>query len=200
MDEQKDLHQAEPTVEGQPESREELKPEQVEEVNADAHVSNEEAQAEFNRLQAELTRVQLESDEHYQRMLRLQADFDNFRRRTRTEKADLIKSANASLLEALLPVLDNLERAIQSGSQHLATDDPFVEGVKMVQRQMLEIFAQHGVEPMETIGKPFDPYMHQAVMQEASDQFESGSVMDEFQKGYTLHGKVLRVAMVKVAE
>lgn len=132
-----------------------------------------------------------------QRLLRLQADYDNFRKRTQKEKEDMAKYAASSLLEKLLPAFDNLERAIASAKQ-TENLEMLVQGIEMVHRQMLDALKEEGAEPINAVGQPFDPHYHQAVMQEASDQYESGIVMEEFQKGYVLKDRVIRPAMVKV--
>lgn len=109
----------------------------------------------------------------------------------------MAKFAASSLLEKLLPVIDNLERAIASAKQ-TENVDTLVQGIDMVFRQMMEALKAEGAVPIEAVGQPFDPHYHQAVMQEASDQYESGIVSEEFQKGYMLKDKVIRPAMVKV--
>jgi molecular chaperone GrpE len=137
-----------------------------------------------------------ELEETRQQVLRLSADFENFRRRTRQEKEDLQKFATKKLLVDLLPVVDNLERALTavSGQQ----SDELLTGVDMVRRQLLGVLEQHGVTVMETVGQAFDPNLHEAVMQTPVEGQEAGLVAEEFQRGYWLAGRVLRPAMVKV--
>lgn len=132
-----------------------------------------------------------------QQLLRVHADFENFRKRTRQEKEDLQKFATRRVLEDLLPVLDNFERALPA----LADASPEVrQGMEMVHRQLAGVLQGHGVETMEPVGQPFDPRIHEAVMQEHSEGQEPGTVLEVLQKGYTLRDKVLRPAMVKVAQ
>lgn len=131
--------------------------------------------------------------------LRIRADFDNFRRRTNEENAQRIKFASQSVIEKLIPLIDNFERALQVNAT--SEDAKQIQsGVDMIYRQLLDVLNSEQVEVIEAVGKPFDPNFHQAVMQEPSDEFESGIVTMELQKGYTMHGRVIRPSMVKVAE
>ncbi|MCF8563325.1 nucleotide exchange factor GrpE [Alicyclobacillus tolerans] len=132
-----------------------------------------------------------------QQLLRVHADFDNFRRRTRQEKEDLQLFATKKLLADLLPVVDNFERALATLPQEEQSN--LKTGLEMVYRQLTGVFEKYGVVPMESLNQKFDPNLHEAVMQEpAQDGQEPGIVVQELQKGYQLHGKVLRPAMVKV--
>ncbi|GGJ09352.1 hypothetical protein GCM10010885_18070 [Alicyclobacillus cellulosilyticus] len=134
-----------------------------------------------------------------QQLLRVHADFDNFRKRTRQEKEDLQKFAAQKLLSDLLPVVDNFERALAAFTAEGASAE-LRAGVEMVHRQLLGILEKHGVRPMDVVGQPFDPSLHEAVMQEpAGEGVAPGTVVLELQKGYWLHDKVLRPAMVKVS-
>ena len=140
---------------------------------------------------------QQELEEALQRYLRLAADFDNFRRRTRQEMEDVRKTAAAGLIGELLPVLDNFERALATARslfpENVAT------GIEMIYRQLWHVLAQSGAQPLEAVGKPFDPAFHEAFEQVETDDAPEGTVIEEVQKGYLLHGKVLRPALVKVA-
>ncbi|WP_019422530.1 nucleotide exchange factor GrpE [Paenibacillus sp. OSY-SE] len=160
--------------------------------------SGTQAADESNPLHAELEQAKEQADEHYQRYLRTQADFDNFRRRTMKEKEDLAKYASAKVITELLPVLDNFERALSTGQEASETES-FVKGVDMIFRQIQQVMEQEGVQPMNAVGEPFNPEYHQAIMQVESDEYEEGFVVEEVQKGYMLKDKVLRPAMVKVS-
>jgi molecular chaperone GrpE len=153
---------------------------------------------ETEKLIKELEEFRAKSEEHYQRYLRTQADFENFRRRTRQEKEELIKYASASLIEQLLPVYDNFERAL-AVSKEKGDFDSLLKGVDMIFRQFDQVLAQEGLKKIESVGKPFDPAYHQAIMQVESDEHEQGTVIEEIQSGYMLKEKVLRPAMVKVS-
>lgn len=160
--------------------------------------SGTQAADESNPLHTELEQAKEQADEHYQRYLRTQADFDNFRRRTMKEKEDLAKYASAKVITELLPVLDNFERALSTGQEASETES-FVKGVDMIFRQIQQVMEQEGVQPMNAVGEPFNPEFHQAIMQVESDEYEEGFVVEEVQKGYMLKDKVLRPAMVKVS-
>lgn len=148
-------------------------------------------------LDAETERLKAEVEEHKQRLLRTQADYDNFRRRTVKEKEELGKYASAKLITELLPVIDNFERALGSVPEAPEAAS-YAKGVEMIFRQLEGVLKAEGLEPMETVGTPFNPEYHQAIMQVESDEYEEGDVVEEVQKGYMLKDKVLRPAMVKV--
>ncbi|WP_206830907.1 nucleotide exchange factor GrpE [Alicyclobacillus fructus] len=136
-------------------------------------------------------------EELTQQLLRTRADFDNFRRRTRQEREELVQFATKKLLADLLPVLDNFDRAIQALEG--ANEPQIKQGIEMVHRQLVQVLYQYGITEMEAVGAPFDPALHEAVMQEQVEGQEPGRVLEVLQKGYLLHGKVLRPAMVKVS-
>jgi molecular chaperone GrpE len=132
------------------------------------------------------------------RFLRLQAEFENYKRRAAREKAEFLKFANEGLLLDLLPVLDSLERARASAPADPATL-PFVEGVEMIIRLFRTRLEKAGVTPVEALGQPFNPDLHQAVAQIEACDGEDNQVVEEVQRGYLLEGRVLRPAMVKVS-
>lgn len=135
-----------------------------------------------------------------QRQMRMQADFDNLRRRSRLEKEEYTKYAHAQLLEGILPIVDNFERAI-AVRQEQQDVEAVIRGVTMIYRQMEQWLDQAGVQPIMAIGQAFDPAYHQAISQtEASEAYPSGTIVEQLQRGYVLHDKVIRPAMVKVAE
>lgn len=156
------------------------------------------ADAEVRELKEQVTQLTAQLSEAKNQQLRAQADLENFRRRTRKEKEELLKYAALPVVKGLLPALDNLERAIAAGKD--ATDaSGLLEGVEMVNRQILDILAAEGLAPIAAVGEPFNPEFHEAVMQVASDAHEAGIVVEEFQKGYQLKDRVIRPAMVKVS-
>ena len=157
-------------------------------VEAEQCEENDDLKDEIESLKAELAE---KADFH----LRLQAEFDNFRRRTLKEKEELRKTANADLLSDLLPVLDNFDRALIH-----AEASPVLEGIVMVQKQMLDILERGGLAKVGAEGEMFDPNFHEAVMQEPADGVESGTILQVFQPGYKYQDKLLRAAMVKVAQ
>jgi len=148
--------------------------------------------------QDEAAKLRAEKEDLNQRLLRLQADYDNFRRRSRQEKEDFAKYASSRLLEQLLPVVDNFQRALEVSSSN---DDyeALTKGVDMIHRQFAQVLEQEGLQAIEAVGQPFNPELHQAIMQVESEEYEEGVVVEEVQKGYKLKDKVLRPAMVKVS-
>ncbi|MBX5436462.1 MAG: nucleotide exchange factor GrpE [Alicyclobacillaceae bacterium] len=150
-------------------------------------------------LPAAVAALQEELESVRQQLLRVHADFDNFRRRTRQEREELQQFAARKLLEELLPVVDNFERALASVNAESQADS-IRTGIEMVYRQLTAVLERQGVQPMNAAGQPFDPNFHQAVMQEpAAEGQPAGLVVEELQRGYLLHGKVLRPALVKVS-
>lgn len=147
---------------------------------------------------AELEKHKQLAEENYQRYLRAQADFDNYRRRTMKEKEEFAKYASQKLIEQMLPVVDNFERALAT-SKDSKDYDALAKGIDMIFRQLDQVLAAEGLKPMESVGTPFNPEFHQAIMQVESEEHEEGIVVEEVQKGYMLKDKVLRPAMVKVS-
>ncbi|NTW05623.1 MAG: nucleotide exchange factor GrpE [Peptococcaceae bacterium] len=144
----------------------------------------------------ELAQEKAKSEDYYNQMLRLQAEFDNFRKRVVKEKEDLLRYGGEQLIIQFLPVLDSFDQAITVSN----TDaESLYEGIQMIAKQMKEVLLKEGVEAIETIGEPFNPEFHEAVMTEESPDYSANTVMMELRSGYTYKGKVIRAAMVKVA-
>lgn len=131
------------------------------------------------------------------RLLRLQADFLNYKARTEKEKTSTYSNAVSDLISDLLPVADNLERALAAEKQE---GSPFKEGVQMVYNQMMGILEKKGLKEVESLHKPFDHNVHYGVAFEASDEYEDGTIIDVLQKGYTVSDKCIRPAMVRIAK
>jgi molecular chaperone GrpE len=138
-------------------------------------------------------------EEAENRLLRLQADFDNFRRRTRLDAEASEKYRAQSLISDLLPALDNFERALKVETEDEQTKS-LLQGMEMVYKGLLDALKKEGVEPIESVGKEFDPHLHQAVMQAEDENYGPNTVIDEFQKGYILKDRVIRPSMVKVTQ
>ncbi|MDD6919041.1 nucleotide exchange factor GrpE [Anaerococcus sp.] len=137
-----------------------------------------------------------EVNEYQERYQRLLADFENYKKREEASKADFKKFAQSSLIEKLLPVIDNLDRALAKADE----DDAFVEGVIMTRKELMKILENEGLEEIESDGCEFDHNVHQAVLAEENDEVEENHIIETFQKGYKLNGRVLRPAMVKVSK
>lgn len=182
-------------IESEANEQEELTNEGVEPVFAETGDSTEDSTdidytAEIQTLTSKLE----EADNRY---LRLQADFDNFRRRTRLDIEASEKYRAQKLVTELLPALDNFERALQIEADNEQTRS-LLQGMEMVYRSLIDALKKEGVEPIEAVGKEFDPNFHQAVMQGEDENFGSNIVSAEFQKGYRLKDRVIRPSMVKV--
>ena len=138
-----------------------------------------------------------EEDESWaEKYTRLMADFQNFRKRTDNEKADVYSYANEKIMTDLLTVLDNFERALGSECK----DEAYAEGMKMIFKQLTDILTASGLEEIDAVGQDFDPNFHHAVLTDNNPDFDSGKVTEALQKGYKLNGKVIRPTMVKVNE
>lgn len=152
-----------------------------------------EAAEKIRLLVVEKEQIQAEMTE---RLKRLQADFDNFRRRTRQEKEELAAIITEGIVAQLLPVMDNFERALAVAAGQDAAG--MLTGVQMICKQLNGTFEKLGVSVIEAVGSVFDPQQHEAVMRTADPEKEDGIVVEELQKGYILNGKIIRPSMVKV--
>ena len=144
-----------------------------------------------------LVGVTRERDEYLDALQRLKAEFDNYRKRTAREQADLTSRAAQRLVKELLPVLDDLERALEAAEEH--EEAKLEEGVRLVQRALADALQREGLVEIETNGK-FDPHVHEALLSQPDDDYETGHVLQVIQKGYRLGDRVLRPARVIVAE
>lgn len=153
-------------------------------------------ESEYLKLKEEADKAK----ENWERMLRLQADFDNTRKRLEKERQDFVKFANEGIIVELLNVLDDLERAVglaETKHQDLAA---FLKGVEMILAHLYDMVKEFGVKPIESQGKPFDPGCQEALMQVQDNSVPEHTVVEELQKGYTLNGRVIRTAKVKVSK
>ena len=157
--------------------------EEVDEEVVDAEIVDDEKDSSAN-------------NEYIEKYQRLMADFANYKQREEKAKADFKKFASSSLVEKLLPVLDNFDRALKDKDP----EDPFVKGVIMTRDELLKTLKNEGLEEIASDGEKFDHNLHHAVMTEESDTVEEDYIIETFQKGYTLNGRVLRPAMVKVSK
>ncbi|MBN2809188.1 MAG: nucleotide exchange factor GrpE [Deltaproteobacteria bacterium] len=160
-------------------------------------VANPAAKSEVEELRAEVDGLKKINTALQEQMLRVRAEAENFRKRMQREKDDFARFAREGFVRELLPVKDNLERALVH-----AGDDPavIVDGVKLILEQFESVFKAMGVECVECLGAPFDPAFHEAMTQVESDEHEPNTVVNELQRGYQLHGRLLRPALVAVAK
>lgn len=139
------------------------------------------------------------AEECLDRLLRLQADFDNYKKRLDKERIEFIKFANEEIVVDILKIVDDFERAVEAGkSKH--DFDVLYEGIEMIYKDTKEFLKKNGVAEIDAKGKPFNPHEHEAMMQEETDEHPEGHVSEEFQKGYMLNGRIIRPAKVKVAK
>ncbi|MBU1912754.1 MAG: nucleotide exchange factor GrpE [Candidatus Omnitrophica bacterium] len=139
------------------------------------------------------------SDEYYDRLLRLQADFDNYKKRLEKEKIEFIKFANEEIIAEILKILDDFERAVEAGK--IKHDfDILYKGIEMIHKDLRDFLKEEGIKEIEAKGKPFNPHEHEAMMQEETDAHPEDYVIEELQKGYTLNGRVIRPSKVRVAK
>lgn len=138
-----------------------------------------------------------EARDNWDKFLRERADLENYRKRVNREKEELLSYGNKSLLEEILPVVDNLERALSHADEEVPS--PLIEGIRMTHGILISALKKFGVTPVESIGTPFNPDFHQAMTQVPSDKHPANTVVDEFQKGYLLKERLLRPAMVSVS-
>ena len=145
-----------------------------------------------------LAELRREKDALQDRLLRTAAEFDNYRKRIDRDRRDQADAAVADAIEELLPIVDNLERALEAPVGSDA--EVYRKGVELIHRQMTELLRKRGVKPIQTVGAGFDPRFHQAVVHEVSTEHREGDVMEELRRGYMLGDRLLRPAMVKVAK
>lgn len=155
----------------------------------------EEALSEDAEDETSIARLEEELEELRDRSVRTLADFENYRKRAEREREDLRKYARFDTMREFLPIIDNLERALLAGG----SAEDLKTGVEMILRQMRDLLRQHGVEPVESLGQTFDPTVHEAVDREEKPEVDVATVTEEMQRGYVMHDRLLRPALVKVA-
>ena len=154
---------------------------------------------ELEHLRQELAAKELEAKTNYDRFIRQTAELDNVKKRTAREREEISRFANELLIKDLLPVVDNLERAVAHASGG-GNGKSLVEGVEMVLKGLLDVLAKHGVNQISAVGQPFDPSKHEAMAQVEDENYEPNSVVEELHKGYALRDRLLRPALVSVAK
>ncbi len=154
---------------------------------------------EVEELKKRLEEKEKESKENYDRFLRMAADFENYKKRAARDKEDYLKFANEDLIKAILPFIDNLERALNH-AEKVQDTAVLIEGVRLTLQQAIQALSKFGVSSFESIGKPFDPTRHEAMLVVPTDQQPPNQVIEEFQKGYLLNDRLLRPATVSVSK
>ncbi|KAL8132245.1 uncharacterized protein LOC141711963 [Apium graveolens] len=154
---------------------------------------------EKDALEIKVATLSAEMSYERDRVLRISADFENFRKRTERERLSLVTNAKGEVVESLLPVLDNFERANTQIKVETEGEEKINNSYQSISKQFTEVLGSLGVVPVETTGNPFDPMLHEAIMREDSDDFEEGIILQEFRKGFLLGDRLLRPSMVKVS-
>ncbi|HVS81205.1 MAG TPA: nucleotide exchange factor GrpE [Pyrinomonadaceae bacterium] len=161
------------------------------------------AVAELVATRAELKRLQAQLSEAQEALARRQADFENYRKRIERERGEAYNRVVAEVASKLLPVLDNLSRALEAEQSVEASESKefrhFLHGVELISKQLNEVLESFGIQPIAAVGERFDPHIHEAVVTEASDEYEPDTVIAQMQRGYRIGDRLLRPAMVKVA-
>ncbi|MBR3906128.1 MAG: nucleotide exchange factor GrpE [Clostridia bacterium] len=173
-----------------------MSPKKEKEILQEETAETEEMQEVEEVQEDELTKVQKQAEEYLNMAQRVQADFDNFRKRTKATRAEAFEDGAREFIKNLLPVVDNIERALTQPTE----DESFKTGVSMIYRQLMDTLEKRGVEVIDRQGEKFDPNLENAVMQGTADEGEPGTVCTVLQKGYKMGDFVLRHAMVKVVE
>ena len=173
--------------------------EPAEEGESDAPADDQKAPPEED-LSAQLAAAQKQAQENYDRLLRASAEFENYKKRCSREMQEVVKYANERMAKELLGVVDNLERAIASAVQSGGADPALVQGVELTLSETLKILERHHVTPIQAVGQPFDPNFHQAMLQMESADQPPNTVVQELQRGYRIHARLLRPALVAVSK
>ena len=156
-------------------------------------------QQERDNLRQELENLKKEYDSVYDRLLRKQAEFENYRKRVDREKSEFIQFASSELMKELLNALDSFDLALRKASGDAGGSEHRLRGFELIYKQIQDTLARFGLKPIEAMGKTFDPNYHQAVSTKASNDVDENIVIEEMRKGYTLNGRLLRPAMVTVS-
>lgn len=171
-------------------------------IGSEGHADDKDPSEGQNRESVEeiLETAENELKDTYDRLLRVSAEFENYKKRINRETEEFKKYANEALVSALLPVVDNLERAIAAFQDNHTDQASLLEGVSLTHAEILRVLERFHVTAVDAMGKPFDPNYHEAVMQEASDEHPENTVIKELQKGYVMHNRLIRPAMVVVSK
>jgi molecular chaperone GrpE len=152
-------------------------------------------EGQLQAVTAERDRLAAEKAELYDQLLRKQAEFDNFRRRSERDRSEFVQFAAMDMVREILPVLDDFGRALKVDT----TDQIYARGIELIYQRLYDILKRLGLEPIEALGRKFDPNIHQAVDRVETDDVPDQTIVEEYQRGYNFKGKLLRPAMVKVA-
>ncbi len=170
-----------------------------EEIHLHLDEERQDKEKEIGEIKKTLEEKEKEIKEHHDRLLRLAADFENYKKRAARDKEEWTKFANEDVIRAILPFIDNLERAVNH-AQKVADTGVLIEGVRLTIQQILQSLNKFGLSSFQSVGKPFDPNVHEAMLVVETNQHEPNQVVEEFQKGYLLNDRLLRPATVSVSK
>ena len=176
---------------------EDITKETEEQIEIDVETSGNPIEVELQDVKQQKVELEAKLEEAENRILRMQADFENSRRRARLDLEATEKYKSQGLITELLPAIDNFERALKMEADNDQAKS-LLQGMEMVYRSLIDTLKKEGAEQIEAVGKEFDPHLHQAIMQVEDENFGSNIIVEEFQKGYILKDRVIRPAMVKV--
>ena len=205
---ERDSREISDTLEVAPESGKDTQPENAadavnaspeEPVDEVAAPPPEPQQDQLAQRRAQIDALLAEKSSLYDRLLRAQAEFENYRKRVERERSELYQRGRDDVLLQFLPVVDNFERALSSLETSEADEEALRHGVELIHKQFKDALSKFGLEPVEAVGQVFDPHVHEAVTTEATDKHEENTVIEEFQRGYRIGDRLLRPAQVKVA-
>jgi molecular chaperone GrpE len=165
------------------------------ELSAEQNLPAVTPEGELAAVTAERDQLTAEKADLHDRLLRRQAEFENFRRRSERDRLEFVRFAGMEIVRELLPVLDDFERALKSES----ADKEYAKGIELIYQRLYEALKKMGLEPIDTSGQTFDPHLHQAVEQAPAGEAVENSILEEYRRGYNFKGKLLRPSMVKVA-
>lgn len=167
-------------------------------TSGDEELQAETASGEIEKLQKQVDEYSRQAGSYKDQLLRLAAEFENFRKRTELDKAEFVKYSHERIIKDLLPILDDFERALSNGKKN-SDFDSFYKGVEMIYQKLQKVFEEKGVKPIESLGKEFDVTYHDVLMQMQKPGVPPHTIVEEVERGYTLHGKVIKHAKVVVA-
>ncbi|MGD9123899.1 MAG: nucleotide exchange factor GrpE [Desulfarculaceae bacterium] len=173
---------------------------QAEPEDLEPSIAVDESESDAQEILDPLAALTAERDELKDRVLRLAAEMDNYKKRSERDKADFLKRANESLVKDLLPIMDNLERALAHAEEQNADNQGVTEGLSLIKQELGKVLERHGLERVEALGLAFNPEIHEAMMQQEDPEAEENTVIQELQKGYLFQGRLLRPAMVVVSK
>ena len=173
----------------------------IEAISEELHLGGDKQriEKEIGELKKKLEEKEKESKENHDRLLRTAADFENYKKRAAKEREDWTKFSNEDLIRSILPFIDNLERAVNH-AQKVVDTGVLIEGIRLTIQQLLQNLNKFGLSSFESVGKPFDPAMHEAMLVVETNTHEPNQVVEEFQKGYLLNDRLLRPATVSVSK